>query len=172
MPLTTDTYRGMFDWPHMIILSNENITADQILSIYIVICTGKRSIFCLIIMFYSNHHIIIYRYTFVYTCITLFYPGLQSVTARPILYRISWLTRKSLNRKSKMSLADELLADLEDAGLDGEEVSMEHEQELNGEDDGIEDIEDIDDLDSGQKGLDTNRVTYVARWVVSFQMLV
>ena len=62
-----------------------------------------------------------------------------------------------------MSLADELLADLEDAGMDGEEVTMEADLMMNGSDDDFDDIDDIDDIDSGQKGMDTSRVTHVAR---------
>lgn len=62
-----------------------------------------------------------------------------------------------------MSLADELLADLEDAGMDGEEISMENEHDMNADDDGIDDIDDIDNLDSEQKFTDTNRITHVAR---------
>lgn len=63
-----------------------------------------------------------------------------------------------------MSLADELLADLEDAGMDGEEMSMENEHDMNADIDGIDDIEDIDNLDSQQNSIDTNRITHVARY--------
>nr|XP_039265935.1 U4/U6 small nuclear ribonucleoprotein Prp31-like [Styela clava] len=61
-----------------------------------------------------------------------------------------------------MSLADELLADLEDAGMDGE-VAMEEEHQLEDDSDGIDDIDDIDDLDSGQKATDSESIHHVAR---------
>lgn len=62
-----------------------------------------------------------------------------------------------------MSLADELLADLEDVGMDGEEMSMENEHDMNADDDGIDDIDDIDNINSQQKSTDTSRITHVAR---------
>lgn len=60
-----------------------------------------------------------------------------------------------------MSLADELLADLEEAGLEGEDIPVD-----NVEDD-VDDIGDIDDLDvgmdTGQPEIDSNSIKNVAR---------
>lgn len=62
-----------------------------------------------------------------------------------------------------MSLADELLADLEEAGLEGEEAIAE-EQEEDGIG-GIEDIDDVDGMDTGQGGMDPEGICNVARSV-------
>ena len=63
-----------------------------------------------------------------------------------------------------MSLADELLADLEEAGLEGEDVPVD-----NLDDDKIDDIDDIEDvdasMDTGQSGIDPNSIQNVARYV-------
>ena len=63
-----------------------------------------------------------------------------------------------------MSLADELLADLEEAGLEGEDVPVESVE------DDVDDIGDIDDLDvgmdTGQSGIDPNSIRSVARSIV------
>nr|XP_018671752.1 U4/U6 small nuclear ribonucleoprotein Prp31 [Ciona intestinalis] len=58
-----------------------------------------------------------------------------------------------------MSLADELLADLEDAGIDEDAVVDD-----NGEGDGIDDIEDVGvSMDTGQDSIDPNSIHSVAR---------
>ncbi|CAK8685052.1 unnamed protein product [Clavelina lepadiformis] len=63
-----------------------------------------------------------------------------------------------------MSLADELLADLEEAGLEGEDVPVD-----NLDDDKIDDIDDIEDvdasMDTGQSGIDPNSIQNVARLI-------
>ena len=60
-----------------------------------------------------------------------------------------------------MSLADELLADLEEAGLEGEGVPADQNN------DDVDEIGDIDDLDitmdTGQSSIDPNSVRSVAR---------
>jgi len=63
-----------------------------------------------------------------------------------------------------MSLADELLADLEEAGLEGDDAPVDQT------DDGdVDDIGEIDDLDfvidTGQPGVDPNSIQSVARFV-------
>ena len=62
-----------------------------------------------------------------------------------------------------MSLADELLADLEEAGLEGEEVPVENKND--NDLDEIGDIDDLDDtaMDTGQSGIDPNSIRSVAR---------
>ena len=61
-----------------------------------------------------------------------------------------------------MSLADELLADLEEAGLEGEDVTVDQTDEGD-----VDDIGDIDDLDAaedtGQPSVDPNSIRSVAR---------
>ena len=62
-----------------------------------------------------------------------------------------------------MSLADELLADLEEAGLDGEDVTV--DQNDDGDVDDIGDIDDLDAaMDTGQSGIDSNSIRNVARY--------
>nr|CAB3265186.1 U4/U6 small nuclear ribonucleoprotein Prp31 [Phallusia mammillata] len=66
-----------------------------------------------------------------------------------------------------MSLADELLADLEEAGLEGEEATVE-EQDEDGIG-GIDEIEDIDAMDTGQGGIDPEGIRNVARLISTEQ---
>ena len=62
-----------------------------------------------------------------------------------------------------MSLADELLADLEEAGLEGEDVPVDQNNE--GDVDDIGEIDDLDvAMDTGQSGIDPNSIRSVARY--------
>jgi len=68
-----------------------------------------------------------------------------------------------------MSLADELLADLEEAGLEGEATIDEAEE---GDIEEIDEIEDVGDMDTGQSGIDPDSIQSVARCVKSAVVLI
>lgn len=71
-----------------------------------------------------------------------------------------------------MSLADELLADLEDAEMDGEEAEMEGEYQMHDIDDDIDDIDDIDAVDSGKhKEINAESIKFVARYICGYIFL-